>query len=146
MKKLFLVLFCFISLSVYATEEVFMVQDNTTDFRSKVWYFGSNNMDVMDSFFHRFNYLYVERTISRDDAGSDFNSLRDPYRAALINLLNRGRGIAIPDQIFRVMIVCDDRYGVMLFWWNDTTPATIMGVGPGEKLMFRHFFELRNVW
>jgi hypothetical protein len=96
-------------------------------------------MGDIDVFLHRFNYIHVERSIARDN----FSRLQEPYYSRLENLLNRGRDIGIPDHIFRIMIICDEQYGVMLFWWSDTMS---FGNFParGEVLMFRHFFRLNT--
>jgi len=139
MKKPLLVIFlCFISFSVFA-EEFHIVTDSTTDFRNKLWYYGSNSMGDIDEFLNKFGFLYIERTIAKDQ----FNNLREPYYSICANLLNRGRGVSIPDRTFCIMIICDDKYGVMLFWWRDT--LSFGDFPAGDKLMLRHFFELKPV-
>jgi len=139
-RKILAILLCLISSSVFSQEGKFTrVTDDTRDFRNNLWYYGANSFGELDTFLYTFGYRHIERTIAEDN----FAGLREPYYTICANLLNRGRNIAIPDRTFSIMIICDDKYGVMLFWWNDTSPAVIMGVGPGQKLMFRHFFELK---
>jgi len=138
MRKIFVILFCLIMSSVFA-EEVHRITDNTTDLRNKLWYYGSNSMDDINIFVTKFGKRYVERYIVKDR----LNDLQEPYRTICINLLNRGRAVALPGNTYRTMTICDDRYGVMLLWWNDV--SSFGGQDPQERLMFRHFFELKPV-
>ena len=143
MKKVFLLSFCFISLSIYADEEIYTVPNDfsTTDFRGKIWFYGTNSIgDEVTTFISNFQRYHVERVI----AEGNFAHLQEPYYSICRNILDRGRNKGLPNRIMRIMIICDAQYGVLLWSWNDTVPAVIMGVGPGEKLMSRIFFELKS--
>ena len=141
MKKLFVILFRFVSVSVFAQEGKYTIfTDDVTDIRYKLWYWGINSMgDGVNEFFSNFDRKFVQRTIAKDD----FASLNEPYLSICKNLLDRGRNISIPNLTTRVMIICDDKYGVLLYWWNDT--SSFGGEGPQERIMLRHFFELKPV-
>jgi hypothetical protein len=142
MRKIFVILF-FISISVFAQEGKFTrITPNTTDFRNNVWYFGSTEFNVMDNFFFTFNRDFVKRTISDDEGSNLFVNLNNSYKEILGNLFNRGKGLAFPSHPLRTVIICDDKYGVMIFWWNDT--SSFGNYRAGEKIMFRHFFELKS--
>ncbi|MCL2070387.1 MAG: hypothetical protein FWH19_05320 [Treponema sp.] len=147
MRKILLFLFCVFPLSLLAAEEVFFapMEYNAIrdyDFRNKYSYAGSNDMDDMDIFFLSFNELHRERLISNDnDQGPRFRNLPAPERTILFNLLERGRGIPIPNNAFSASIICDDTHGVILFWAR--FPA-IMGDPAGYSVMFRQFFELKQ--
>jgi hypothetical protein len=82
----------------------------------------------------------LKRTLSDDEGHSLFINVEGNDRRILANLLNRGKGIAFPSHPLRTVIICDDKYGVMIFYWNDTT--SFGNFEAGEKVMFRHFFEL----
>ena len=141
MKKFPLVIFsCFISVSVFAAD-FHRVPENfqNTDFRDKLWYYGTGAMGDVDEFLNKFAYLHIERTIAKDR----FAGLMEPYYSICEKLLNRGRGVAIPKNTFNFMIICDTQYGVMLFWWDDI--SSFGGDEPQMRLMFRHFFELKSV-
>ena len=138
MKKIFAILLCCISFSVFAQDFHIVPQNfQNTDFRNKLWFFGANSMDDINIFNMRFQEMHIERIIMRDP----LDRLREPYRSICVNLLNRGRNIGIPHYPFRIMIICDDRYGVKLLWWDD--PSSFGGQGPQERLMAREFFELK---
>jgi len=138
MKKILVIILCFISFSLFS-EELHYLPENyqNTDLRNKVWFWGTNSIGNVDEFLYKFGYFHNKETISENNLGS----LTEPYRTICVNLLNRGRGIPIPATTYRFMLICDDKYGVMIFWWNDT--STFGGVDPQLRLMFRHFFELK---
>ena len=118
MKKIFVILLCFFPFSVFAENFRVVPEDfSNTDFHNNIWYFGSNNMDDIDKFLLEFNARFIERTIAKDN----FSNLRQPYFSICERLLNRGRGVQIPNLIFSIMIICDDKYGIMLFWWRDSS-------------------------
>ena len=142
MKKILIILLCFISSSIFSQEVKYTrVTDDTRDFRNNVWWYGVNSFEENETFLLTFNNRHIERIIAKDN----FSNLQEPYYTICKNLLDRGREIQTPSRAFETIIICDDKYGVMLFFWNDTSPAVIMGVGPGVKLMFRQFFELKAV-
>jgi len=137
-KLLFVILMFFIGFSIFAAD-FHRVPENfqNTNFRNKLWYYGTNGIGNVDEFLYKFAYLHIERTIEKDR----FTGLKEPYYSICANLLNRGRGIAIPKNNFCIMIICDDKYGVMIFWWDDI--SSFGGEEPQMRLMFRHFFELK---
>ena len=112
-----------------------------TDLRNKIWYVGANNMNDLDIFFVNFSNLHKDRVISNNhNRGPRFSNLREPDYSRLVNLLNRGRDLYYPSQIYRVIIICDDSHGVMIF--TAFMPA-LMGDPAGEYVMSREFFVLK---
>ena len=141
MKKLLVILFCFISFSVFAEELHMVPQDiKNTDFHNKRWFWGTQSIgDAVFIFMNKFGNSHIERTIAKDN----LSSLQEPYRSICKNLLDRGRNTEIPKMTFMVMIICDDKYGVLLYWWNDTQSFGSFQA-QGMVLMGRQFFELKR--
>ena len=141
MKNILVILFCFVSFSVFAQESKYTIlTDDVTDIRYKLWYRGINSMgDDVNEFFSNFDRKFVQRTIMRDN----FNTLNEPLLSICKNLLDRGRDVAMRNSISMIMIICDDKYGVSLYWWNDR--SSFGGDEPQLRLMSRHFFELKPV-
>ena len=85
MQKIFIIIFCFISFSVFA-ETLYMVPENfrNTDFRNKLWYYGTNSVGTIYEFLFEFGYFHTERTIANDR----FDRLQEPYLTICTNLLN----------------------------------------------------------
>ena len=139
MRKIFILVFCFVSVSVFTQEGKYTIlKDVTADVRNNVWYWGTNSMEEVDEFLYKFFYFHKEESIMKDM----FGSMNEFHTAICKKLLDRCRNIAIPNQTFRMMISCDDNYGVMIFWWQDN--STFGGATPQERLMFREFFKLKN--
>ena len=137
MRRIFIILLFFVSLSITA-EEVHYLTNNVTDIRNKVWFYGTNSFDGIDTFLMRFSNQFVKKTI----VTNNFSSLSGQNFSICKSLLERGRVIdSIPMMRFMVMIICDENYGVLLLWWDDTSSfGTFQDTG--VKLMSRYFFEL----
>ena len=134
MKKIFVILFLTLPLGLFA-QGYTVLTDDTTDIRNNVWFWSTNYLNV-DEFLVRFNTTFVKERIT-----DRTSTLPEPHWTICQNLLNRGRNIALPNAVNRVMIICDDTYGVLIWWWNDT--STFGGSTPGERVMLRYFFRLK---
>ena len=137
MRRIFIILLFFVSLSVTA-EELHYLTNKVTDIRNKVWYYGTNSFDGIETFLMRFNNQFVKRTIATDN----FAGLSGQNYSICKSLLDRGRVMdSIPRMTFMVMIICNENYGVLIYWWDDTSSfGTFQDTG--VKLMLRYFFEL----
>jgi len=144
MKKIFVVLFCFITVSLFSLEDLYLVDpERTTDFRNKVWYYGTNSISNMEEFLYRFHYLFVKEAIL-DEPGGNFDIIRNSHLFPMWTaLLNRGRDHKVPGHIFMVMIVCNDRYGVLVYCWDDQVSFGSAYRATGMRIMSRNFFELK---
>jgi len=133
MKRIFIILF-FVSLSITA-EELHYLTNNVTDIRNKVWYYGTNSFNEIDDFLFQFNNQFVKKTIT-----TKVNSLTGQNLSIYRSLYNRILDMDI--MTCMVQIVCNDKYGVLIYLWNDTSSFGSFQ-NPGLKLMSCYFFEIK---
>jgi len=138
MKKIFIILLFFVCLSITA-EELHYLTDDVTDIRNKVWFYGTNSFNEIDEFLLRFNNQFVAKII----ATNNFSSLSGQNWTICKSLLNRGELLSsVPVATCMVQIICDNNYGVLLYFWNDTSSFGNFQ-DTGIKLMMRYFFEIK---
>ena len=142
MKKLFVMLFCLVAAFVSAEEIHYTIPqgflDGTADIRNKIFWWPFDSQESMQGVEAQFNNLYIQEVIQR----GDFSRMPVHLHPIARDILDRGRPTFGPVSNFYILLITDDRYGVLWAFWNDTTPAVIMGVGPGVKELRRYFFEL----
>ena len=134
MKRIFIILLFFVSLSITA-EELHNLTDDVTDIRNKVWFYGTNFPDP-EAFRLKFYNQFVKRIIIKD-------SLVNLYKQNSIckSLIDRG-SIPIPEMTSMIEIICNDKYGIFIYWWNDTSSfGNFQDTGLREMLCY--FFEIK---
>jgi len=138
MKRIFVILLFFISLSITA-EELHYLTDDIMDIRNKVWYYGTNSFNEIDDFKLRFKNQFVKKIIITDK----FSSLSGENFTICKNLLFRGELLSsVPLATCMIQIICDENYGVLLYFWNDTSSFGNFR-DTGIKLITRYFFEIK---
>jgi len=152
MKKIFVMLLCLIP--AFVTPAVLMAEEpinrslpngfreGTADFRNGIWWLAYNNLEALQMTESIINNLYISEVLAR---GDDLRVAPEHTHSSLHGIMDRGRsrGIYGPNSNFAMMIITDGEYGMLWVYWNDTTPAVIMGLGPGVRELRRYFFRLK---
>ena len=142
MKKIFVILFFTMPIGLFAQNFPVVTGDigNITDFRNKIWYqyVGMDYEHITVPFFNNF----VEKEITNNAMtlrGTQYEAvcqkLFDQHNAA------NNRGDIGGDS--RVVIVCDDTYGIIVYWWNDISSFGNFQ-STGNKVMIFRFFKLKE--
>jgi len=152
MKKIFVMLLCLIP--AFVIPAVLMAEEpinrdlpngfleGTADFRNGIWWLPFGNLEALERVEGILDDLYISEVLTRN---RDFRVLPEHIEPSIRGILDRGRarGIYGPNSNFAMMIITDGEYGVLWVYWNDTTPAVIMGVGPGLHELRRYVFRLK---
>jgi hypothetical protein len=133
MKKILVILFLTVPIGLFA-QNFPVVTGEITDYRNKIWYQYTEQFETVTiPFFGN----YVEKVIGKwpgDLHGTPYESICQ----RLFDLHNNA------DEILaysRVVIVCDDTYGLLAYWWNDNQPFG--GNTPQNRLLVFSFFKLK---
>ena len=134
MKKIFIILLLAIPFGLFA-QDFPVVTGEITDFRNKIWWAYTENWEIT---VNEFRDNFVDKEIGKWP--SDLRGT--PYESICQKLFDRHNNADEITAHSRVVIVCDDTYGIICWWWNDNQPFG--GNTPQNRLMYFSFFKLKE--
>jgi hypothetical protein len=141
-KKILILAFCCIATFVYSQEKLNIAGIDSVNFRNRLLYV--INEEAEPSVTYGRLLTKCEAIAQSDSKASNLeNKLTKDQTQIFKSLIGYKVDIEANPNATVFIIHCNHEYGVLTWWWNDASPAIIMGVGPGPKVMHEVFFKIK---
>jgi hypothetical protein len=112
-----------------------------SQYKNRTTHLVSNSLNT-DEFLLGFSLEVNE--IASNNGAKLTRLLREPYLSIYNGFLDVGRTVYLRDDVVNnIVIICNDRYGIIFWFWNDTTSFGSFQA-QGHVSMVHYFFEFKD--